>query len=173
MRRVAHSSRIRNALAFALRPRVSLGIWAVVIGAWHIPAVYDYALTHQTTHDLEHFSFIAVGLLAWTQIVDPARRNTLTPSQRLGCAFAMVAFSVGLGGVLLAAGPLYPAYASQATRLFTLSPAADQHLAALVMMAEQLGAFALCAACLLPDLGRARIERRRLLSADRPADALR
>jgi cytochrome c oxidase assembly factor CtaG len=173
MRRVAHSSRIRSALAFLLRPRVSLAIWALVIGAWHIPAVYDYALTHQTTHDLEHFSFIAVGLLAWTQIVDPARRNTLTPSQRLGCAFAMVAFSVGLGGILLAAGPLYPAYAGQTTRLFGLSPAADQHLAALVMMAEQLGAFALCAACLLPDLGRARIARRRLLSADRPADALR
>jgi putative membrane protein len=173
LRRIAHSSRIRSVLAVLLRPRVSLAIWALVVGAWHIPVVYDYALTHQTTHDLEHLSFVVVGLLAWTQIVDPARRNTLTRQQRLGCAFAMAAFSVGLGGVLVAAGPLYPAYASQTIRLFGLSPAGDQHLAALVMLTEQLAAFALCAAWLLPDLGRARIARRQRLSADRPADALR
>jgi cytochrome c oxidase assembly factor CtaG len=172
MRRVAHSHRVRGALAFLLRPRISLTIWVLVFGGWHIPALYDYTLTHQTTHDLEHLSFIAAGLLAWMQIVDPARRNALTASQRLGCAFAMVCFSVGLGGVLLATAPLYPAYASQATRLFGLSAAADQHLAAIVMIAEQLGAFVLCTAFLLPDRAQARVARTRLLAADRPADAL-
>jgi cytochrome c oxidase assembly factor CtaG len=172
LHRVARSPRIRRALAFLLRPRVSVAVWALVVGAWHIPAAYDYTLTHQTAHDFEHLSFIAVGFLAWTQIIDPARRNILTPSQRLGCAFAMVAFSVGLGGILLAAAPLYPAYANEATRLFGLSPAADQHLAGLEMIAEQIAAFVLCAAFLLPDLGRARSAQRRPLTADVPADAL-
>ena len=53
------------------------------LGVWHVPAAYDYALAHPIAHDLEHLSFIAVGLLAWTQIVDPGRRKTLDPAQRL------------------------------------------------------------------------------------------
>ena len=156
LRRVARLSPLRSALAFLLRPRVSIGAWALVIGAWHIPAAYDYTLTHQTVHDVAHLSFIAVGLLAWSQIIDPARRNALDVSQRLACALAMAAFAVAVGSVLVFSTPLYPAYAHQATRLFGLSPIADQQLAGLLMIGEQLGALALCACFLLPELARAR-----------------
>jgi len=156
LRRVARISPLRSALAFLLRPRVSIGAWALVIGAWHIPAAYDYTLTHQTVHDVAHLSFIAVGLLAWSQIIDPARRNALDVSQRLICALAMAAFAVAVGSVLVFSAPLYPAYAQQATRLFGLSPVADQQLAGLLMIGEQLGALALCAGFLLPELARAR-----------------
>jgi cytochrome c oxidase assembly factor CtaG len=124
--------------------------WALVLGAWHLPVVYDYTLTHQTVHDVEHLSFIAVGLLAWTQIVDPARRNALSLVQRLGCAMAMCGFAAILGSIFLLAGPLYPAYANQTTRLFGLTPLADQRLAGLLMIAEQLAAFAVCSALVLP-----------------------
>ncbi len=168
LRFVAHSSRVRSVLTVLLRPRVSLGVWALVIAAWHIPAAYDYALTHQTAHDLEHLSFVAVGLLAWAQIVDPARRNTLRRSERLGCAVAMAAFALALGGALVLAAPLYPAYAHQGVRLFGLSLSADQTLAGLVMLAEQLAACALCAVFLLsPVLRGARSAgRRQLLAAE-------
>ena len=140
--------------------------WVLVIGAWHVPAVYDYTLTHPTVHDLEHLSFIAVGLLAWTQIVDPARRNTLS-LPRDSAARWRWRIRVRARRLLLA-GPLYPAYADQTTRLFGLTPLADQQLAGLLMIAEQLAAFAVCSACCclhaLPN------ERR---SAERrPADAL-
>ena len=169
LRRVARSSAVRAVLAFLLRPRVSIAAWALVIGAWHVPAIYDYTLTHPTVHDFEHLSFIAVGLLAWTQIIDPARRRTLSASQRLRCAMAMAGFSLVLGGVLLTTGPLYPAYALQATRLFGLTAVADQRLAGLLMIGEQLAVFALCSAILLPARSAvlARRERR-----PRPADAL-
>jgi putative membrane protein len=169
LRRFARSAAIRTVLAFLLRPRVSIAAWVLVIGAWHVPAVYDYTLTHQTVHDLAHFSFIAVGLLAWTQIVDPARRNELSLSQRLGCAMAMGGFALVLGGVLLLTGPLYPAYADQATRLFGLTPLADQQLAGLLMIVEQLAALAVCSALLLPARTAVRTSRER---RPRPADAL-
>ena len=164
LRRVARSPAVRSVLAFLLRPRVSIAAWALVLGAWHVPAVYDYALAHQTVHDLEHLSFIAAGLLAWTQIVDPARHNALGLSQRLGCASGMAGFAVALGGLLLLTGPLYPAYAHQPARLFGLTPAADQQLAGLLMMAEQLASVVLCAAFLLPALGAARNARKRRLT---------
>jgi hypothetical protein len=42
---------------------------------------------------------------------------------------AMLAFALALGGLLLAAPPLYPAYAHQSVRLFGIGPALDQYLA--------------------------------------------
>lgn len=152
VRRLGRSRSLREALAFLLRPSVSLTAWALVIGAWHVPSAYDYALAHETVHDFEHVSFVVVGLLVWTQLVDPARRHRLRPSQRLGCMVAMLAFALALGAVLLATGPLYPTYAHQTTRLFGISPARDQHLAGLVMIVEQISSLTLCAVFLVPRL---------------------
>ena len=64
----------------------------------------------------------------------------------------MLAFALALGGLLLAAPPLYPACADQSVRLFGISPALDQYLAGLVMIGEQVGSLALCFAFLLPAL---------------------
>ena len=169
LRRVAQQARLRRAIVFVLRPRVSLALWAGVIGAWHIPAAYDYTLTHPIVHDLAHLSFVAVGLLAWSQIIDPAARKTLGAAQRLVCAAAMLVFALALGGLLFFAAPLYPDYVQQGTRLFGLSPLADQRLAGIVMLGEQLAAFVLCAAFLLPAAARAR----QSTSAERRASLLR
>jgi putative membrane protein len=114
---------------------VSLTLWAVAIGGWHVPAAYDSALAHGPLHDVEHASFVTAGLLVWTQLLDPGRRGRLSTGSRL--AFAGCLFVAGqiLSDVLFLSGPLYPAYGS----------AADQQLAGLVMMGEQtiaLGVFA-------------------------------
>ena len=163
LRRVARIRRLRRTLAFLLRPRVSLAAWVVVLAAWHVPAAYDFALAHEAVHDLEHASFIAVGLLAWTQLVDPARRNSLR--ERFGCMIAMGTFALAVGTVLIATAPLYPAYAGQPTRLFALSATRDQQLAGLVMIGEQLAALALCAWFLLP----ARVARTKTALTERPS----
>jgi putative membrane protein len=167
LRRVAQFDPLRRALGFLLRVRVSLIAWMLVIAAWHVPAAYDYALTHETVHDLEHLSFIAVGLLAWTQLVDPARRNGLAPTRRFACMAAMVGFALVLGGILVATQPLYPAYADQSARLFALSPSRDQQLAGLVMIGEQLAAVGACAWFLL--VAQRGEKRRRWDGLDMPA----
>jgi len=123
----------------------SLAVWAAAIGAWHVPAAYDYALTHQAVHDLEHASFVAVGFLVWTQLIDPARRRRLSTGQKLVFAGCLFALGQLLADVLFLAGPLYPAYAAQPVRLLGLTPAADQQLAGLAMMAEQTVALGLYA----------------------------
>jgi cytochrome c oxidase assembly factor CtaG len=149
LRSLSRVRTLRRVLACLLRPRVSLGVWALVIAAWHVPAAYDYALRHQAVHDLEHLSFVAAGLLVWMQLVDPARRRALGVPQRLGYAVALFAFGAILGAVLALSAPLYPSYAGQSERLLGLSPFADQQLAGLVMFAEQLASLGLCAAFLL------------------------
>jgi cytochrome c oxidase assembly factor CtaG len=145
--RLAHVHLLRRMLTLLLRPRVSLAMWMTVTGVWHIPAAYDYALTNQTVHDLEHLSFITVGLLAWAQLVDPARRNS--PPQRLRCMVAMATFALALGSILIATSPQYLSYARVTTHLFGIAPSLDQHLAGAVMVGEQLGALAICACFLL------------------------
>jgi cytochrome c oxidase assembly factor CtaG len=114
LRVLGHRRLLRGTLAFLLRPSVSLAVWALVIGAWHIPAAYDYALGHQAVHDVEHLSFLTVGLLVWAQLVNPAHRHRLRASQRLGCMVAMLAFALALGGILVATPPLYPHTPSKA-----------------------------------------------------------
>jgi putative membrane protein len=121
-------------------------IWACTIGAWHVPAAYDAALAHGTVHDLEHASFVAAGLLVWTQLLDPARRRRLTTGGRLALAGAVFAAGQALSDTLFLAGPLYPAYAPSTT---------DQQLAGLVMMVEQTTALGVYAAFVLRDALRA------------------
>jgi cytochrome c oxidase assembly factor CtaG len=150
LRPLARLHWLRRLLAFLLRPPVSLAAWMVVIAAWHIPAAYDYTLRHQTVHDLEHISFILVGLLVWMQLIDPARRNHLRVSQRLGYMLALFGAGAVLAELLIfSATPLYPAYADQGERLLGLSPLRDQQLAGLVMVAEQLASLGVCGVFLL------------------------
>jgi putative membrane protein len=127
---------LRVALGFLLRPKVSVGVWAIVLGVWHVPAVYELALRNEAVHVLEHATFVVAGLLVWSQLVDPARRGELTRGGRVALAVVLFACGQALANVLIFSfQPLYPTY----------SDIGDQQLAGLVMMAEQaltLGAFA-------------------------------
>ena len=141
---------LRSALGVLFRPTVALGIWAVTMAAWHVPAAYGYTLTNQAVHDLEHATFALAGTLVWIQIVDPARRRELTTAGRL--VFVAVLFAAGqvLANVLLFSfSPLYEAYVLQDERLLGLSALTDQRLAGLVMMVEQVVVLGVAAAVLL------------------------
>ena len=141
---------LRAALAFLLRPRVSFGVWALGLAAWHVPVAYDLVLTRQWAHDLQHTTFLVGGLLAWTQLIDPARRGVPTVAGRIAFAMGMFACGTILADVLVFSfEPLYPAYALQDERLLGLSPLTDQRLAGVAMMAEQLVALGICVALLL------------------------
>jgi cytochrome c oxidase assembly factor CtaG len=146
LRPLASFGPLRAFLSVLLIPLVSLGLWAVTIYAWHIPAVYDYAAAHQSVHDLEHLSFFAAGLLAWTQLVDPARHGRLRRPQRVFFALGMLALAQPLVDVLLfSTGPAYPRY----TGAHGVSALTDQRLAGVVMMTEQLLTLGICVALLL------------------------
>jgi len=133
---------LRRILSFLLRPTVSLLCWLVALGAWHVPVAYDAAIRHPMLHVVEHACFAIAGLLAWTQIVDPARRRRLTVGQRAMFAFVMLVASCLLAEVLVATHPLYPHYVHVIGRPFGWSAGQDQSKAALLMMAEQIATLA-------------------------------
>ena len=130
---------LRRSLSFLLRPRVAVPLWLGVLVAWHIPFLYDAALRHPLLHRVEHLSFVVVGALVWTLLIDPAGHGRLTLGQRIGLAVVMLWMGQLLAYVFVFSfHPYYDVYAEQPERLFGLSPLADQKLAGLVMMGEQL-----------------------------------
>ena len=141
---------LRAGLSLLLQPLVTLALWGAAIIVWHVPRIYDYAAAHPLVHDLEHASFVATGVLAWTQLVDPARHGRLRRPQRIFFALGMLALAQPLVDVLLfSSSPRYGRYAEQPEQLFGLSALTDQRLAGVVMMTEQLVTLGICVALLL------------------------
>ena len=129
---------LRRALAFLLRPAVAISLWVATLVAWHVPALYEAALDSPAIHRLEHLSFVVVGLLVWTLIIDPAHHLRLTVNERIGVAVLLFWIGQVLSYVIVFGfEPYYDVYAEQPERLFGLSPLADQRLAGVVMMVEQ------------------------------------
>ena len=129
---------LRATLSFLLRPVVAVSLWLAVLVAWHVPVLYEAALEQPLVHRLEHVSFVVVGLLVWTLIIDPSGHRRVSLNGRIG--LAIVLFWAGqLLAYVFVFGfePYYDVYADQPERLFGLSPLADQKLAGVVMMAEQ------------------------------------
>ena len=151
-------SPLRRALGVLLRPRVAFALWALNLAVWHIPSLYDAALTHRMLHDFEHACWVVAGVLVWTLLVDPGAHGRLTVGGRLALAAAMFACGQVLTDVLVFSfHGLYPAYHGA----YGLSTRTDQQLAGVVMMVEQLLTLGTLAAVLLRSRGR----RTRLVTA--------
>ncbi len=147
---LARAQPLRRGLSFLLRPRVAVQLWIAVMVAWHIPPLYDAALRHPVVHRAEHLSFVVVGALVWTLLIDPARHGRLTVNERLGLAVLLF----WIGQVLaypfvFGFQPYYDVYVDQPHRLFGLSALTDQKLAGLVMMIEQAATLGIAIVLLL------------------------
>ena len=136
---LARHAGIRGVLSFLLRPTVAVPLWLAVLVAWHVPVLYEAALKEPLVHRLEHLSFVVVGALVWTLIIDPSGHRRLSVNGRIG--LAVVLFWAGqLLAYVFVFGfePYYDVYVEQPERLLGLSQLTDQKLAGVVMMAEQL-----------------------------------
>jgi putative membrane protein len=114
LRRVARLTWLRHAASKLLQPAVALGLWAVVYAGWHLPGAYDYALAHQAVHDLEHISFLIVGLLVWTLLIEPLPHPRNSLRTRILVALSLFALGTVLADTLiLTPHTIYHPYAAQ------------------------------------------------------------
>jgi cytochrome c oxidase assembly factor CtaG len=170
MRAVGRAAWLRQAAAWVVRPRVVLTVWALAYGGWHVPVAYDYAATHQWVHDGEHASFVLAGFLLWSLLIDPAGHRRFSRGRRLGVAAAVFAMGTVIADVLMFSfHPLYPLYALQPERLFSLSALRDQQLAGLLMTVEQIATLGTFAAVLLVPVLRARARHPAFVSGLEPS----
>ena len=123
------------------RPLVALPLWVATYVLWHVPAVYDAALHHQSTLlHLEHLTYLAAGvLLWWPALQDEPHR--VPPQHRALYLFAafLLASPVGLLLALLP-DPIYDWYAGGFAD-WDVSALTDQRAAGVTMAGEEAAVF--------------------------------
>jgi putative membrane protein len=118
-------------------PAVALPLWAVNFYVWHLPALYQGAVEHDSVHALEHLLFVTCGAAMWMALLGPLPKPTWFGNlARLGYVVAVRLIETVLANVLLWSGTvLYPRYAA-GERRWHVSPLADQSTAGAIMMVE-------------------------------------
>jgi cytochrome c oxidase assembly factor CtaG len=119
-------------------PVFAVFLYVGMMGAWHVPALYDYALAHADIHVLEHVCFSAAGFLYWWHLLSPIRgRKHLTGMQTI-VYMSVTKFFVGVLGIILAFSThsLYPWYQDH-PHYWGLTARVDQNLAGVFMALEQ------------------------------------
>lgn len=112
-------------------PVTATVVQAIVMWAWHAPALFNRALTSPAWHATQHLSFVIGSLLFWSAMLDPRRGGYLLSA---ACLFMTSLIEGALGALMaLSSSPWYAAYAAMGMSGIGLDPTADQQLAGLIM----------------------------------------
>jgi putative membrane protein len=126
-------------LAAALSPRrdrrfpivVATVLQAVVLWAWHAPAVFLAAQRSEVIHLMQHASMVGVAIWFWWSLLRAGRKQA-APATAVLCALATLVHTGMLGGLLtFARKPLYARPLLDDTVYFWSTE--DQQLAGLIM----------------------------------------
>jgi putative membrane protein len=109
-------------------------IFNVVVAAWHLPPLYNLAMTHHAVHILQHLMFMFAAVLMWWPFLSPLPElpRLAYPGQMLYCFLMSIPMSIVSIYIVYADQVLYPAYAS-APRIWGISPMDDQLIGGLIM----------------------------------------
>jgi cytochrome c oxidase assembly factor CtaG len=129
---ISRVSSLARTWSFLTNAPIATILHGVALWVWHIPALYEAALTDPWLHWVQHVSFFGTALLFWRALLQGPQRE-----RAYGAAvFYLFATSLHTGflGILLAIArqPIYPAQ-TEAAPEWGLSPLEDQQLAGLVM----------------------------------------
>jgi putative membrane protein len=141
---------IRGFARFLTHPTICAILYALVVGIWHAPTLYDWALRDKFVHIVEHVMFFAVGLLYWWPILSPSREVPRASSgvQMLYLLGVTIAMTPVFAYLTFSQDILYPTYEFAPRLIPDFSPGADQLLAGVMMkivgMIVSMIAFIVC-----------------------------
>jgi putative membrane protein len=120
------------------QPAVALPLWLADLYLWHVPGLYQAAISSQAVHAVEHSCFVGFGIAMWMALLGPLPKpDWFGNGARLIYVIVVRFGGAALANVLLWAGsPLYPDYAA-GEAAHGITPLADQGAAGVVMMVEQ------------------------------------
>ena len=115
-------------------PARCFAIFNVVVAAWHLPPLYNYALAHHPVHIVQHLMFLVASVLMWWPVLSPLPElpRLSYPGQMLYLFLMSIPMAVVSVYISYADTVLYPMYAS-APRIWGISPMNDQMIGGLIM----------------------------------------
>jgi len=118
-------------------PAVALPLWTLNLYVWHLPALYQGALTSPSLHALQHSCFVGFGFLMWMGLLGPLPKPAWFGNlARLGYIVVVRFAGVVLANVFQWSGTVfYPDY-RPGQAFWDLAPLADQGTAGTIMMIE-------------------------------------
>jgi len=128
----------RRVVAICMMPVVAAVLHSLALWLWHVPRLYDAAVTNAPLHLAEHATFFYTALLFWWTVVAPQGHEPSTRRVRADVVAIVVVLLVAiqataLGAILtLATEPWYDAHVVT-TRVWGLTQLEDQQLAGAIM----------------------------------------
>ncbi|MDO9445049.1 MAG: cytochrome c oxidase assembly protein [Dehalococcoidia bacterium] len=116
-------------------PVVAVGLFTLSQWFWHLmPGWYDTALNNDALHLVQHFSFFAVSVLFWWNIIDPKPLRSRIPMGFRIVYFygAMIPKHILAALITFSPAPLYETY-TQVALFLPWGPKQDQEIAGLMM----------------------------------------
>jgi putative membrane protein len=113
-------------------PVLAWALHGLAIWVWHVPALYDSAVTHEGIHALQHATFVSTSALFWWGLIY-GRYGRVGYGAAVFYVFTTVVHTGILGAAVTFSGvPLYPVYAGPAAAR-GVDLLEDQQLAGLLM----------------------------------------
>ncbi|MFC7398713.1 cytochrome c oxidase assembly protein [Chelatococcus sp. GCM10030263] len=130
-------ARVGNA-AVENRPLVTHPGWAAVpygvfIWFWHVPRLYEAALTDVYVHLLMYASLLGTGFLFWNSVMTAVRSRSALQGWAIVALIVTFIHTGMLGALLTFSGHLWFPIMAPGALIFGLTPLDDQQLAGLIM----------------------------------------
>lgn len=124
-------------LRHLFHPIGALAVWALLLYSWHLPALYEGALHHDSIHALEHASFFTGGILMWAPVLETVPMpEWFGTGLKMGYIAVVRAVETVLGNVFIWANSVFYDFYELASRPWGISAVNDQRIAGSVMMIE-------------------------------------
>ena len=126
-----------GSLRVLAHPVLAFGLWALNLYVWHVPALHEAAVRHDTLHAIQHMCFIAFGANMWLALLGPLPKPAwFGNAAKLLYILAVRLTAAVLGNVFVfGSGVFYDVYHA-GERAHDVSPRGDQVAAGSVMMVE-------------------------------------
>jgi putative membrane protein len=131
------ATRLARHLRVLAHPVVAFGLWAINLYVWHLPVLYQAALSSEPVHALQHGSFVFFGFTMWLALLGPLPQPEWFGNGARLLYIVGVRFTGALlGNVFLWSGSVfYPDYRPGQAQ-WDISPLQDQGVAGTIMMVE-------------------------------------
>lgn len=95
-------------------PTHCFAIFTVVVAAWHLPPLYNYALAHHPVHIGQHLMFLVASVLMWWPVLSPLPElpRLSYPAQMLYLFLLSIPMAIVAVYISYSDTVLYPLYAS-------------------------------------------------------------